>query len=270
MQDQESQLASFLALAEKLSGSGKGAAFHSLVERRALPASLANYLVGAFSAQPGDADAEEGTQDVPTGAAAGAGGVAPLPDSSSEAWTAALALAGPPLALQLLTAFVKGQPVRNQPVQATHRPTRILNLEGLISTGPIVTEALQLVVAAARQLSLALLLTSESAHAQETARTLAEVPQLLALVHAMEGSAGGGTLAPLAEALLDALVESESSEAAAQVDALRSATAKRRAELAARRRQQMLASMSFSQASAERIANRQPPCACTATVTRYA
>jgi len=67
----------------------------------------------------------------------------------------------------------------------------------------------------------------------------------------MEGAAGGGTLAPLAEALLDAVAESRCSEAAAQVEALRGATAKRRAELAARRREQMLASMSFSQASTQ-------------------
>jgi len=93
------------------------------------------------------------------------------------------------------------------------------------------------------------LILTTLAHAQGTARTLAEVPQLLALAHAVEGPAGGGTLAPLAETLLDAVAESGCSEAAAQVEALRGATATRRAELAARRRQQMLASMSFSQAS---------------------
>ena len=85
--------------------------------------------------------------------------------------------------------------------------------------------------------------------AQETARTLAGVPHLLALVHAVEGPAGGGTLAPLGEALLDALAASDCSEATALVQELRAATAKRRTELAARRRQQMLASMGFSQAS---------------------
>ena len=90
-----------------------------------------------------------------------------------------------------------------------------------------------------------------SVHAQDAARTLAAVPQLLALVHAVEGPAGGGTLAPLAEALLDAVAESGCSDAAEQVAMLRSATAKRRAEMAARRRQQMLASMSFSQARKE-------------------
>jgi len=112
VQDQESQLASFLALAEKLSGSGKGAAFYALVERRDLPARLARYLVGAFTTQQGDPDAEKSTQDVASDGAVGGGGGGPIPDTSSEAWTAALALAGPPLALQLLAAFVKGQPVR--------------------------------------------------------------------------------------------------------------------------------------------------------------
>ena len=142
MQDQESQLASFLALAEKLSGSGKGAAFYSLVEQRDLPASLARYLVGAFSTQPGEADAEEGTQGVVSDAAVGGGNDAPLPDTGSEAWTAALALAGPPLALQLLTAFVKGQPVResSQYLEAT-RSSGILNAHGRFGTGLIVTGA---------------------------------------------------------------------------------------------------------------------------------
>ena len=82
---------------------------------------------------------------------------------------------------------------------------------------------------------------------QGTARTLADVPHFLALMHAVEGAAGGETLAPLAEALLDTLEGSGQDEVAAAVAALRGATARRRAELAARRRQQMLTSMAFSQ-----------------------
>ena len=99
---------------------------------------------------------------------------------------------------------------------------------------------------------------------QDTARTLAEMPRLLALLHALEGPAGGETLAPLAEALLDALAGSGHDKAAATVGALRGATARRRAELAARRRQQMLASMAFSQASA--VATNPVPNRCHTVV----
>ena len=107
-QDQASQVASFLALAEKLSGSGKGAAFYSLVEQRSLPTRLARYLLDAFSSSMG---ASDGVQSSSEGAAVSAVSDAEMPETGSEAWEAALSLVGPPLALQLLSAFTKGQPV---------------------------------------------------------------------------------------------------------------------------------------------------------------
>ena len=107
-QDQESQVASFLALAEKLSGSGKGAAFYALVEQRSLPSRLARYVLEAFS---GSMQAEEAAKDTSGTAAVCAAGNDEMLDTGGEAWKVALALSGPPLALQLLTALMKGQPV---------------------------------------------------------------------------------------------------------------------------------------------------------------
>ena len=101
-------MASFLALAEKLSGSGKGAAFYALVEQRSLPTRLARYLLDAFS---GSVAAGEGAADTAGEPAATTAGDDEMPDTGGAAWKAALALVGPPLALQLLTALTKGRPV---------------------------------------------------------------------------------------------------------------------------------------------------------------
>jgi hypothetical protein len=73
-------------------------------------------------------------------------------------------------------------------------------------------------------------------------------PRLLQLLHVLEGVAGGAVVAPLAEALLDALVAAcgAASPIAAAVLELRSASQRRAKEMAARRRQAMLSSMGVS------------------------
>ncbi len=76
---------------------------------------------------------------------------------------------------------------------------------------------------------------------------------LLPLLHLLEGVAGGAVIAPLAEALLDALAATDNGAAggaaagvAAAVKGLREASKTRAKELAARRRQAMLSAMGMS------------------------
>ena len=78
---------------------------------------------------------------------------------------------------------------------------------------------------------------------------LAGLPALLPMLHILEGAAGGERVAPLSETLLDEIAAAGSPEAAGEVDALRSATRRKKAERAARNRAKMLASCGIVQVS---------------------
>lgn len=82
---------------------------------------------------------------------------------------------------------------------------------------------------------------------QDTANTLAAVDELLPLLHDMEGVTSGSTIAPLAEAVLEGVAKAGSPAVAETVKSLRSATASRRRELAARKRKETLAAMGMQQ-----------------------
>lgn len=118
MQEHGSQVASFLQLADSLAGSERGAAFHALVKERSIPASLALYLLTRFSGgAPGAAaQGDAGDATVVEGAAGGAAADVPAPlKPGSEDWKQSLALPGAAVALQLLVALTKGQPVSHPP-----------------------------------------------------------------------------------------------------------------------------------------------------------
>lgn len=82
---------------------------------------------------------------------------------------------------------------------------------------------------------------------QDTANTLAAVEELLPLLHDMEGVTSGSTIAPLAEAVLEGVAKAGSPAVAETVKSLRSATASRRRELAARKRKETLAALGMQQ-----------------------
>jgi hypothetical protein len=84
-----------------------------------------------------------------------------------------------------------------------------------------------------------------------TAAVLAAVPQLLHLLHLMEGVAGGVALGPLAEGLLGALGAAGGPEVLERVAALRDATTREKKALALRKRETMLAKMGMVQVGAE-------------------
>lgn len=120
-------MASFQQLADSLAGAERGAAFHTLVKERRIPAALARYLLTCFSSGAPDAAAQGGGGG-PADAEAEAGGalatVAAPPKPGSEEWKRVLALPGAAVALQLLGSLVKGQPVRRVPDALLHSRTR--------------------------------------------------------------------------------------------------------------------------------------------------
>lgn len=83
--------------------------------------------------------------------------------------------------------------------------------------------------------------TSWSRPLQGPAGHLAAVPDLLPLLHSLEGARGGQLIAPLAETLLDEVAAANEGAAATQVQALRAGTRAAKAERAARTRARMLA-----------------------------
>ncbi|KAF6258322.1 E3 ubiquitin-protein ligase UBR4-domain-containing protein [Scenedesmus sp. NREL 46B-D3] len=86
--------------------------------------------------------------------------------------------------------------------------------------------------------------------AAAAAALAADAPQLLRLLHVLEGTAGGSTLTPLAEACLEAAAGSGDAGVAATVDALRAATAAEMRARAAKKREALLASLGMVQVEA--------------------
>ena len=84
-------------------------------------------------------------------------------------------------------------------------------------------------------------------HLQGTAAELAGLPGLLAVLHTLEGSAGGERVAPLAETLLDEISEAGRPQVAEMVADLRRATRRKKSELAAKNRAAMLATLGLAQ-----------------------
>jgi E3 ubiquitin-protein ligase UBR4 len=82
---------------------------------------------------------------------------------------------------------------------------------------------------------------------QATADALVEMDELLPLLHDMEGVTSGSTIAPLAEAVLEGVARAGSQLAAGVVAQLRLASASRRRELAAKKRQETLAALGMQQ-----------------------
>jgi len=96
-------------------------------------------------------------------------------------------------------------------------------------------------------LCLQLLAALAAGHAPTAAALAAEAPLLLQLLHLLEGTAGGSTLTPLAEAALDALAAAGDAPVAALVSGLRAATAAQMKARAARKREALLASLGMVQ-----------------------
>lgn len=146
-QEQQYELQSFLRLAESMDeGKGLGGSFRTLVLQRDIPSKTARYLLASFTEIPPSEEGDEpGTEkrdgdgaetgeeggvsrsagqkseagEAEAGPSAGQkhegggeGGAAPLCARGSEQWVKALEKPGVPMALQLLTALVKGHKVR--------------------------------------------------------------------------------------------------------------------------------------------------------------
>jgi hypothetical protein len=98
--------------------------------------------------------------------------------------------------------------------------------------------------------ALRLLTALMSGHAPTAAALAADAPVLLRLLHVLEGTAGGSTLTPLAEACLEAAAGAGDASVAAAVDALRAATAAEMKARAAKKREALLASLGMVQVEA--------------------
>jgi hypothetical protein len=98
--------------------------------------------------------------------------------------------------------------------------------------------------------ALRLLAALMSGHAPTAAALAADAPLLLRLLHVLEGTAGGSTLTPLAEACLEAAAGAGDADVAAAVDALRAATAAEMKARAAKKREALLASLGMVQVEA--------------------
>ena len=98
--------------------------------------------------------------------------------------------------------------------------------------------------------ALQLLTALAQGHAATAAALAAEQPSLLQLLHLLEGTAGGATITPLAEACLEALAGSGAEGVAGAIAALRSATAADMRARAAKKREALLASMGMVQIEA--------------------
>jgi hypothetical protein len=98
--------------------------------------------------------------------------------------------------------------------------------------------------------ALRLLAALMSGHAPTAAALAADVPLLLRLLHVLEGTAGGSTFTPLAEACLEAAAGAGDPGVAAAVDALRAATAAEMKARAAKKREALLASLGMVQVEA--------------------
>ena len=88
---------------------------------------------------------------------------------------------------------------------------------------------------------------------QGTAAAVADLQGFLPLLHTLEGASGGESIAPLAEALLNEIAAAGDPTAAAAVDALRTATRRRKSERAIRNRAKMLASCGIAQVDLDAI-----------------
>jgi hypothetical protein len=98
--------------------------------------------------------------------------------------------------------------------------------------------------------ALRLLAALMAGHAPTAAALAADAPLLLRLLHVLEGTAGGSTLTPLAEACLEAAAGAGDATVAAAVDALRAATAAEMKARAAKKREALLASLGMVQVEA--------------------
>lgn len=98
--------------------------------------------------------------------------------------------------------------------------------------------------------ALRLLTALASGHAPTATALAADAPQLLQLLHWLEGTAGGSTLTPLAEACLEAVAGAGDGGVAAAVEALRAATAAEMKAKAAKKREALLASLGMVQVEA--------------------
>jgi E3 ubiquitin-protein ligase UBR4 len=98
--------------------------------------------------------------------------------------------------------------------------------------------------------SLQLLTALAQGHAATAAALAADQPSLLPLLHLLEGTAGGSTITPLAEACLEALAGAGADGVASSIAALRGATAAEMRARAAKKRQALLASMGMVQIEA--------------------
>lgn len=98
--------------------------------------------------------------------------------------------------------------------------------------------------------ALQLLTALAHGHAATASALAANHPSLLQLLHLLEGTAGGSTITPLAEACLEALAGSGAAGVGEAVSALRAATAAEMRAKAAKKRQALLASLGMVQIEA--------------------
>jgi E3 ubiquitin-protein ligase UBR4 len=98
--------------------------------------------------------------------------------------------------------------------------------------------------------ALQLLTALAQGHAPTAAGLAAQQPLLLQLLHLLEGTAGGSTITPLAEACLEALARAGAAGVAGRIADLRAATAAEMKARAARKRAALLASMGMVQVEA--------------------
>lgn len=190
-------------------------AIRDLVLQRGLPGQLAAHVLRAFSLPPGDSD--DG------GSSGSGGGASPKrrPTEDDDADEAELLRVSGGISCRLPPTMA--EPGSAAWSAATSKP-------GV-------------------EMSLKLLASMAQGHAR-CAAAVAEVPGLLQLVHALEGTAGGVVLAPLAEQLLEVLGAAGGVQLEGRVSGMRRATAQRKRLAAERSKQRMLARLGLAKPAA--------------------